>query len=239
MSYDTWKCSPPDEELETEACGHTIGTCVCDEAPAEEDGGIVAEEKMTLTELTRFEADVNALPERDERRGLLTLVPFFVRDAKRLLTLARKALEQEAEDIRESELWGKVNALAKKALADREQEAKPVPTGVVTREHREAVLAAYAGSLDNALLHEARWLETGVYERNNTGRLDRVAQALAIHEQAAYERGKADRERGIERRIRDVVEAWERWKRGDLMEEEFDGTIAELAYQARERLVRP
>ncbi len=32
MSYDTWKCAPPDEELEMEACGHTIGTCVCDPA---------------------------------------------------------------------------------------------------------------------------------------------------------------------------------------------------------------
>ena len=36
MSYDTWKCAPPDEELEMEACGHAIGTCVCDQAPVEE-----------------------------------------------------------------------------------------------------------------------------------------------------------------------------------------------------------
>ncbi len=56
MSYDTWRCSPPDEELETEACGHTIGTCMCDEAPVEEDGGIVAEASAEATGDAAWEA---------------------------------------------------------------------------------------------------------------------------------------------------------------------------------------
>ncbi len=31
MSNDTLRCGPPEE-----ACGHAIGTCVCDQAPVEE-----------------------------------------------------------------------------------------------------------------------------------------------------------------------------------------------------------
>ncbi len=37
MSYDNWKCTPPEEEFETEACGHIVGTCVCEEAPVEDE----------------------------------------------------------------------------------------------------------------------------------------------------------------------------------------------------------
>ncbi len=37
MSYDNWKCTPPEEELELEVCGHTIGTCKCAEVPVDEE----------------------------------------------------------------------------------------------------------------------------------------------------------------------------------------------------------
>lgn len=76
MSYDTWKCSPPDEEFETEACGHIVGTCVCDEAPVEEDGGIVAEVEITLGDIDQLQAfleEHGELPRHGVEDGLLAL----------------------------------------------------------------------------------------------------------------------------------------------------------------------
>jgi hypothetical protein len=95
-------------------------------------------------------------------------------------------------------------ALARRALletlvqAGRQEAQSAAPTGEVTREHRETVMLAFAGS-DDFCLWERRFIDDDPHPITSSGietvassSLARVARLLATREQAAYQRGCAD-----------------------------------------------
>jgi hypothetical protein len=99
-------------------------------------------------------------------------------------------------------------SLARRAL---EQEAKPVPVGVVTRGHREAVVAAAERWLGETVKGVMRtWAETGEWHGEDRMHL-RMVESFSMAVAAAYERGKAERDES-----RDVETAKELgWKGSD------------------------